>query len=147
VDHITALTEMKFPADAFGPTVIAEAARVIAATWDPSGQVLSAALVKRPLDAAEPRSYSDYAIVLCGIAAAGGSQAAVMGYLRTEEETLLGKVVSSGSDRGAAARGVWKAVGRLTRREMLHGEEPDTGGVEGSQSGRSTEEERPTADN
>jgi hypothetical protein len=125
---------MKFPTDAFEPQVIAEAARVIAATWDPSGQVLRAAHLKRPIDAVEPRSYSDYARVLCGIAAAGGSQAAVMGYLRTEEETLLGQVVTSGSDRGAAARGVWKAVGRLTRREMLHGEQPDAGGVEGTQS-------------
>jgi hypothetical protein len=138
---------MKFPADAFEPAVIAEAARVIAATWDPGGQILRAALLKRPPDAAEPRSYSDYAIVLCGIAAAGGNQAAVMGYLRTEEETLLGQVVTTGSERGAAARGVWKAVGRLTRREMLHGQQPATGGVEGSQSGRSSEEERPTADN
>ena len=115
------MTSTAFPADAFDGPVIAEVAALLVTTWDPNGRIIRNAVSRRGQDSSEPRSYTEYATVSCGIAAAGGSQAAVMGYLRQEEEALLGASMTTGKERGAVARGVWKAVGRRTRRELLDG--------------------------
>jgi hypothetical protein len=115
------MPSVDFPADAFDGRVTAEVAELLATTWDPNGRIIRQAVSRRDEDSSEPRSYADYATVLCGITAAGGSQGAVMGYLRHEEVELLGTSVTTGKERGAVARGLWKAVGRRTRREMLHG--------------------------
>jgi hypothetical protein len=63
------------------------------------------------------QSSSDTAFIDKAAFAAGGSQAAVMGYLRSEEEQLLGEAKTTGKERGAVARELWKAVGRRTRKE------------------------------
>ena len=115
------MTSAAFPAGAFDGPVIAEVVALLTTTWDRNGRIIRNAASRRGQDSSLPKSYSEYAMVLCGIAAAGGSQAAVMGYLRQEEEALLGASISTGKERGAVSRGVWKAVGRRTRRQILHG--------------------------
>jgi hypothetical protein len=116
----------KFPADAFDSAAMVEVVDLLATLWDPNGEIVSAAVSRCDKDSVEPRSCSDYAKVICGIAAAGGSQASLMGYLRREEEELFGTARTTGSERSAVARGVWKAVGRQTRREMCEGFDEQT---------------------
>jgi hypothetical protein len=99
-----------FPRDAFEDETVGAVATLLHDVWDPSGRLAAAAARRR--DPSAPRSYDDFALVLCGMAAAGASQAAVLGYLRREEEALAGAAVTTGHERGAVARGVWRAVGR-----------------------------------
>ena len=47
---------------------------------------------------------------VCGILAAGGSAAEVRGYLRREEEGLLGEARSEGPTRGSIAATAWRIV-------------------------------------
>ena len=109
----------RFPADAFDDSVIKTVAGIVHDTWDPSGRILDAAAsADTPDDPFHPRSYEDYASVLCGIAAAGGNHLDVMGYLRREEERFFGEPVTTGHERGSVAKQLWKAMGRRTKREI-----------------------------
>lgn len=96
---------------AFEPAVVAEVVRLLETVWDPSGQII-AAVARKPNKANphQPRTYRDYAFVLCAMAAASSSEAEMMGYLRREEEEFCGAAVTTGHERGTVARGIRDAL-------------------------------------
>lgn len=108
-------TRRRFPDCAFDPPVVAEVAGALAREWDARGRILRAAVADAADDPLRPHSYAAIAHVVCGIVAAGGSQADVLSYLRGEEESLFGEARSTGQQRGAVALAAWTATGRDRR--------------------------------
>lgn len=95
---------------AFEPDVVAEIAELLVRYWDPDGAVTGAARALESRDLAQPRSIADYALAVCGILAAGGTEADVSGFLRREETKVLGEPRSRGHTRMPLARACWRAV-------------------------------------
>ena len=118
------MTPPRFPRDAFDDHVVAAIAAILPERWDPSGRIIAAAARRRD-KSGTLRTYHDYALVLAGMAASGASQAAILGFLRSEEEALLGSAITTGRERGSVAMGVWAAVGREPKRSRS-----DTGGAD-----------------
>jgi hypothetical protein len=95
---------------AFEPAMLAQVTELLARYWDPDGVIAAAALAFETRDLAQARSIADYALAVCGMLAAGGSEADVSGFLRREEAKLLGEPRSSGHTRVPLARACWRAV-------------------------------------
>jgi hypothetical protein len=95
---------------AFEPAVLAEVAQLLATHWDWDGALVRGAQQVETPDPWQPRSLDEYALAVCGILAAGGPEAQVMGYLRREEEKLLGAARTTGEERSELARAAWRAV-------------------------------------
>lgn len=103
-----AADELKFPANAFEPAIVEAVATQLRLEWDASGALAR----DEVLDGLAPNAYfHEHSLAICAIAAAGGSQAEVLRYLRVEEETRLGSAVTSGHTRGAIAKYLWQIMG------------------------------------
>jgi hypothetical protein len=95
---------------AFDPAIVAEIAQTLRARWDADGELALAATVGAVGDAAQPKTYEDFTLAIVGILGAGGSEAEVAGYLRREEERLIGVARSTGQTRWSIACTAWRAV-------------------------------------
>ena len=99
------------------PRMRARLAGVLAAHWDATG-ALAAALAARPEgpDPTRPRSLDEVARDVAGLLAAGGTEAALSGYLRREEEAVLGPPADDaerqfrGSRRAFVRAALWRAA-------------------------------------
>jgi hypothetical protein len=95
---------------AFDAGVVTKIATALQMQWDPDGLLLHAAAHAQSDDHTLARTYHDFALAIAGLLAAGGSEAEVSGYLRREEERLLGEARSTGAIRWPLARLAWRAV-------------------------------------
>jgi hypothetical protein len=95
---------------AFDPTIVAAIAQVLRTMWDADGGLVLAATIASGDNPAQPRTYEDFALSIAGILGAGGSEAEVSGYLRREEERLLGVPRLTGQARWLIAQAAWRAV-------------------------------------
>jgi hypothetical protein len=111
---------------AFDPAILARVEALLARDWDADGAIVRAAADAAPMDGARPRSLAAYAAAVCGILAAGGSEAEVMGYLRREEEYLVDQPRTEGTERAAIAGAAWRLVRGIPRAEDLAGLPPVT---------------------
>ena len=75
---------------AFDAAIVATIGAALQRQWDPDGALLLAATTRDGDDTTVPRTYGDFALAIAGLLAAGGTEAEVSGYLRREEERLLG---------------------------------------------------------
>jgi hypothetical protein len=100
---------------AFDAAVVATIAAALQKQWDPDGALLAAAATLGSNDTTVPRTYSDFALAIAGLLAAGGTEAEVSGYLRREEERLLGAARSTGKVRWPIATLAWRAVRGISR--------------------------------
>ncbi len=113
------VAEHPFPEGAFDPPVLTAVAGLLRSVWDPNGRILrAAARTDDPAQPDAPRTYEDFARVLCGILAAGGNLADISGYLRREEERLLGSEQTTGRERWAVGRGAGEAMGKVFRKRQ-----------------------------
>ena len=105
---------MPHPSDrgypAVDPKVLAEIVENLRTHWDSDGVLLRAAVAKAGSHPTRPRDYDAFATEIAGILGAGGSEAEVAGYLRREEERLLGVARSTGPTRWPIAQAAWRAV-------------------------------------
>lgn len=85
---------------AFDPAIVPSIANVLASHWDADGDLARAA----------DSTYLEFATTIAGMLGAGGSEAEVAGYLRREEERLLGAAWSTGHTRWPIAKFAWRAV-------------------------------------
>jgi hypothetical protein len=92
---------------AFEPAVVGEVKALLLRYWDPDGVLSAAARELESRDLAQARSIADYAMAVCGMLAAGGTEADVSGFLRGEEAKLLGEPRSTGHTRMPLARACW----------------------------------------
>lgn len=104
---------------AFSPDVIRQVEAVLKRAWDANGELIRAAEVADPHDYARPRTLTAYATAVCALLGAGGSEAQVCGYLRREEEALLGAARTIAQERGAIAGAAWRIVRGVARPEDL----------------------------
>jgi hypothetical protein len=100
---------------AFDAAVVSTIAAALQTQWDPDGTLLLAATTWENEDTTAPRTYDDFALAIAGLLAAGGSEAEVSGYLRREEERLLGAPRSTGKVRWPIAKLAWRAVRGIAR--------------------------------
>jgi hypothetical protein len=94
---------------AFDLPVVAAIAAVLRTQWDSDGALARASVASKD-DQTLARTYDDFALAVAGILGAGGSEAEVAGYLRREEERLLGTARSTGQIRWVIAQAAWRAV-------------------------------------
>jgi hypothetical protein len=102
---------------AFDAAVVSKIAAALQTQWDPDGKLLLAAKTGENADTTAPRTYDDFALAIAGLLAAGGSEAEVSGYLRREEDRLLGSPQSTGKVRWPIAKLAWRAVRGIGRDE------------------------------
>jgi hypothetical protein len=95
---------------AFDLAVVAAIAAVLRTEWDSDGALALAARVASKDDQTLARTYDDFALAVAGVLGAGGSEAEVAGYLRREEERLLGVARSTGQMRWTIAQTAWRLV-------------------------------------
>jgi len=117
---------------AFQPETLGQAARLLAACWDPDG-ALARAMATRPEgpDPTRPRTMADAALESCGILAAGGPEAQVSGYLKREEMALLHEPADDAERvaRRERRQGVALALWRLVRGIPHPSDGPGAAGV------------------
>ena len=111
VNREFALRKSPDSSNAFDPRFVSEVIRLLETVWDPTGRILESVVhTPNPANPYQPRTYQEYAMVLCAMAAASSSDGDVMGYLRREEETFCGATVTTGHERGAVARGIRESL-------------------------------------
>jgi hypothetical protein len=92
------------------PTMVAGIAQILRTSWDADGGLVRAASTASGGNPAQPRTYEGFALSIARILGAGGSEAEVSGYLRREEERLLGVARLTGQARWLIAQAAWRAV-------------------------------------
>jgi hypothetical protein len=95
---------------AFDPAIVAAIATILRTQWDSDGELALAASTAVSDDVIQPKTHEDFALAIAGLLGAGGSEAEVSGYLRREEERLLGTARSTGEARWPIAQAAWRAV-------------------------------------
>lgn len=100
--------------------ILAQVETLLARAWDPRGELVDAARSVEVHDHGRPRTLADFALGICGILGAGGSEALVCGYLRREEEAIWQSPRTSGEERAVIARAAWRIVRGIARPEDLH---------------------------
>lgn len=98
------------PAQAFTTAAIDRIHALLDAHWSAAPEVCAASAIARAADRAAPRSSADYARVIAGVVAAGGTKAEVAAFLRGEEESLLGAARTAPRELAAIGRGAWLAA-------------------------------------